>query len=178
VLLADMAGLRDTADPVESEGVRRAVAWAGSADRRLWVVDGSGADEWRAACGLVEPGDLCVLNKVDAPEGEATAAVRRFAAEMGLDVLPVALALDGTPRIRAWLVQALLAELGAGEFPAATSVRHRESLLIRRALGALNRPELATEDVRLASRALLRITGAIGSEDVLDRVFAAFCIGK
>jgi tRNA modification GTPase len=183
VLLADMAGVRDTDDPIEGEGVRRALAWAAAADRRLWVVDGSAGDEWRAACGLVEAGDLCVLNKVDAPAGPASAAVARFAAERGLDIAGVALALHGAEPIRAWLQRAVVADLGAGEFPAATSLRHRGSLMeaagmVRRALGALTTPELAAEDVRLASRALMRITGAIGSVDVLDRVFAAFCIGK
>jgi len=78
---------------------------------------------------------------------------------------------------------AVIADLGGAEFPAATNARHREALSeaadqIRRALASLGRPELASEDVRLAVRALRRITGAIGSEDVLDRVFSTFCIGK
>jgi len=62
-------------------------------------------------------------------------------------------------------------------------LRHRELLgealeRLRRALAERELPELAAEDVRLAGRALDRITGRIDPEDVLDRVFASFCIGK
>jgi tRNA modification GTPase len=85
--------------------------------------------------------------------------------------------------VLAWLEADVLAELGSSEFPAATRARHRDSLSeagshVRRALQSLDRPELAVEDVRLASRALQRVTGAVGAEDVLDKVFASFCIGK
>jgi tRNA modification GTPase len=85
--------------------------------------------------------------------------------------------------VRDWLTKAAIAALGAAEFPAATRARHREALQsaivdVEAAIAALDRPELAAESVRLAGRALARITGAIGAEDVLDRVFTAFCIGK
>ena len=64
VLLADTAGLRETGDAIEAEGVRRARAWAESADLRLWVVDGCGRTAaWRVAADLVGPGDCCLLNK-------------------------------------------------------------------------------------------------------------------
>ncbi|MDD3838440.1 MAG: tRNA uridine-5-carboxymethylaminomethyl(34) synthesis GTPase MnmE, partial [Phenylobacterium sp.] len=67
--------------------------------------------------------------------------------------------------------------------PAATRQRHRELLgealeRLDSALAHGEAPELAAEDVRLAARALDRITGRIHPEDVLDRVFASFCIGK
>jgi tRNA modification GTPase len=74
--------------------------------------------------------------------------------------------------------------LSGAEFPAATRIRHAESLVeartyIQRALSDVGlEVELAAEDVRLATRALSRITGRIDPEDVLDRVFSSFCIGK
>ena len=79
----------------------------------------------------------------------------------------------------------MLAVSGA-EFPAATRARHRQDIgtahgHLTRGLRALETPaevELAAEDVRLAARSLARISGRIDAEDVLDRVFARFCIGK
>ena len=77
----------------------------------------------------------------------------------------------------------MVAGLGAGEPP--SGKRFRDAALLAEALerleGALAlsaEPELAAEDVRLAARALDRITGKIGPEDVLDRIFSTFCIGK
>jgi tRNA modification GTPase len=73
--------------------------------------------------------------------------------------------------------------LAGADFPAATRARH-EGLLreardhLARALGNVGDPELAAEDVRLAARALARVSGRVGAEDILERVFATFCIGK
>jgi tRNA modification GTPase len=76
----------------------------------------------------------------------------------------------------------VVAALSAAEFPAATRLRHAESLgeaavRVERAL-AQGEPELAAEDVRLAARALERVSGRVDPEAVLDRVFSSFCIGK
>jgi tRNA modification GTPase len=183
VLLADMAGLRETQDPIEAEGVRRAIAWAGGAERRVWVVDGAGDGSWRACVDLVRPGDLCLINKGDSGEGSAGVEAAAHAEQRGLALVRLSLVCGAAEPVREWLRLAVIADLGGAEFPAATNARHREALSeaadqIRRALASLGRPELASEDVRLAVRALRRITGAIGSEDVLDRVFSTFCIGK
>jgi tRNA modification GTPase len=183
VLIADMAGIRDTDDPIEGEGVRRAIAWARDADRRIWLVDGSGDAAWRDGSELVRSGDLCVLNKADAGEGPAKAAAEAFARERGMAAMEASLLCASAAAVRAWLESAVVADLGAGEFPAATRARHLQAMgdaaaHVGRALAVLARPELAAEDVRLAARALQRITGEIGAEDVLDQVFATFCIGK
>ena len=82
------------------------------------------------------------------------------------------------------MAERVSAALTGSEFPAATRARHQKQLRmardqVARALGGLEGPaELAAEDLRLAARALERITGRIGAEDVLDLVFASFCIGK
>ena len=73
--------------------------------------------------------------------------------------------------------------LAGGEPPAATRLRHRELLSeaarrLRQALAEDQALELAAEDVRLAARALDRITGRIDPDEVLGRIFATFCIGK
>jgi tRNA modification GTPase len=74
--------------------------------------------------------------------------------------------------------------LSSGDFPAVTRTRHREIIVecrkaLGRAIDSFGRPaELVGEDVRLAARALERLSGRIGSEEVLDLVFKSFCIGK
>ncbi|MBA3810790.1 MAG: tRNA uridine-5-carboxymethylaminomethyl(34) synthesis GTPase MnmE [Caulobacteraceae bacterium] len=184
VVVADMAGLRDTVEPVEAEGVRRARAWASSADLRLWIVDRSARDgAWRQAAPLAEPGDLCLLNKADLPAGADGEAAARAAGALGAQVLTISLISPGFMSIAEPLASRLARDLAGSEFPAATRVRHERLLRdarghISRALKGLQEPELAAEDTRLAIRALSRVTGAVGTEDILDRVFASFCIGK
>jgi tRNA modification GTPase len=185
VLLADTAGVRQAEDEIEAEGVRRARAWADSAARRLWLVDGSHASgDWTLAKDLVQPGDLCVINKADLPQAPDAELAYNWATTAGLDVVAISLEADGAIAVKDWLDRTVVSTLSGADMPAATRLRHIEGLssardfLVRAdaalALGA----ELAAEDVRLAARALERITGRIGTEEVLGQVFASFCIGK
>jgi tRNA modification GTPase len=185
VLLADMAGLRETDDAIESEGVRRADAWAREADLRLWVVDGAGSDgAWRRAAGVLQAGDLLLTNKADLAAGCDAAAAASRAAEAGAGV--VALSAEtgaGVAELREALAARVAADLTGAEFPAVTRERHARLLAealahLARADLMLEEPELAAEDLRLAARALERVTGRIGAEDVLDVIFSSFCIGK
>jgi tRNA modification GTPase len=153
----------------------------------LLVIDGSSNDQaWRDVAGLTRPGDFCLLNKSDLPQGTAAAALS-WASEHGRRALTLSLtSAAGVQAVRRALSDAVEAALSGAEFPAATQERHRRDLTaardhLARALLALSGPveaELAAEDVRLASRSLARISGRVGAEDVLDRVFARFCIGK
>jgi tRNA modification GTPase len=185
VVLADTAGVRDASDAIEAEGVRRARAWAESAAGRLWMVDGSRADgDWTLAKNLAQPGDLCVINKADLPQALDANLANNWATSAGLDVVTISLEAGGVIAVRDWLNRAVVSALSGADMPAATRLRHLEGLTSARdflvraeaalALGA----ELAAEDVRLAGRALERITGRIGTEEVLGQVFASFCIGK
>jgi tRNA modification GTPase len=174
VVLADTAGLRDSADIVEQEGLRRALNRAEQADIRLFVFDARqpaealGAKAWPAGTTIV------VGNKIDLqPEGR--------------DNLPMGVL--GASALRGDGLEALLAALGAkvvenyrGAAPALTRARHRAAL--EEALAALARShtaplaELRAEDLRLAWRSLGRITGRVDVEDLLDLIFRDFCIGK
>jgi tRNA modification GTPase len=183
VVLADTAGLRDTDEEIEAEGVRRARAWAESADLRLWLVDGS-SDELPGLPDEVGEGDLALITKRDLPVGRAGTWAAEVARRMGL---PSAEVTARGPSDMAWLKQTLserVVEALAGAEPAAaTRLRHRELLdeaaeRVRQAMGEGSALELAAEDVRLAARALDRITGRIDPEHVLGRIFATFCIGK
>ena len=183
VLLADTAGVREAAESIEAEGVRRARAWAADADLRLWVVDGSeGVGAWRHALDLIRPGDFCLINKTDLPGGRDADEAAAEAEAGGLRVLSLSTPSGVAPLGEA-LTEAVVGALSASEFPAATHLRHAERLREARhrvlsALANAEEVELAAEDVRLAARALARVTGRIDPEDVLDRVFASFCIGK
>jgi tRNA modification GTPase len=183
LLLADTAGLRDTHDEIEAEGVRRARAWADGADLRLWLVDGA-SDAAVTPPRELQPGDLMVITKRDLPEGEAAWKAADLARERHVAVGAVT---AKSPNDIAWL-KSLLAErvveaLAGAEPPAATRLRHRDLLAeaaarLRQALAEQGRLELAAEDVRLAARALDRITGRIDPDAILGRIFATFCIGK
>lgn len=183
VLLADTAGLRATVDAIEAEGVRRARAWAGSADRRLWVVDGS-TEAVSPPRDLMRAGDLLVLNKSDRPQGPAWSDARSAAAAAGMFHVELAATQPGqTAGLRARLTDDVVEALSGQAPPMATRERHRRDLAaageaLQSALLAGGEAELAAEDVRLAARALDRITGRIETETVLDHIFASFCIGK
>jgi tRNA modification GTPase len=185
VLLADTAGIRETEHDIEAEGVRRARSWAEEADLRLWVVDGSASDgAWRHALDLARPGDFCLINKSDLPAGDDAVDAAAEAEARGLGVTLLSLVSDpNAAAIRAGLSDEVVAALSASEFPAATRLRHAERLREARArvasaLANAEAAELAAEDVRLAARALAQVTGRVDPEDVLDRVFSTFCIGK
>jgi len=183
VILADTAGLRDTLDEVEAEGVRRARRRAEAADLRLWVVDGSGGDA-SPAPDVLRAGDLCLVAKADLPAGDAAARSLLEAAAQGLEPHRLsAHQAEDVAALEATLAERVVAALGSGEPPSATRLRHAALLAealqrLESALALSAEPELAAEDVRLAARALDRITGKIGPEDVLDRIFSTFCIGK
>lgn len=161
VTLVDTAGLRDTPDPVEAEGVRRARRHAEQADLVVQVV---------VAGGSAGTGALVVCNKIDqnaAPEGmlgvsaSTGAGLGDFIGEL-------------SQRARALTTQSGSAPL--------TRARHRAGIS-EAATHLCNAAEacwaeLRGEELRLAMRALGRLTGAIGVEDLLDTVFGQFCIGK
>ncbi|HEY2132576.1 MAG TPA: tRNA uridine-5-carboxymethylaminomethyl(34) synthesis GTPase MnmE [Acetobacteraceae bacterium] len=169
VTLLDTAGLRETEDAVEAEGVRRARARAAAADLVIGVRDAS-AD----AGGWDEPAGghaLRVVNKVDLGVAVPDGCI-------GVSALTGA----GMAALREALAGEARALTQAEGPPALTRARHRAALLeaaarLESAMEA-GLPELRSEDVRLALRALGRITGTVGVEDILDSVFRQFCIGK
>jgi tRNA modification GTPase len=182
-LLADTAGLRDTDDEIEAEGVRRARAWAAGADLRLWLVDGS-IDATPVVPMELRAGDLCLITKRDRPNGPAGLWAAEQAKRLGLGAAEVTAKGPGDVAwLRETLAERVADALAGAEPPAATRLRHQELLSeaadrLRHALTQDQQIELAAEDVRLAARALARITGRIDPEAVLGRIFSTFCIGK
>jgi tRNA modification GTPase len=176
VIVSDTAGLRDTADAVEQEGVRRALARAASADLSLLVLDSSVVDPLAGlASETVAAAALVVWNKADLPR-------RAPPADRPSLLLSVRTG-EGWTGLMNQLSRLVAEKADAGnEAPLITRARHRQALgdasaALRRAVTA-REPELFAEDLRLAARAIGRITGRVDVEELLDVIFRDFCIGK
>ncbi|WP_043360521.1 tRNA uridine-5-carboxymethylaminomethyl(34) synthesis GTPase MnmE [Belnapia sp. F-4-1] len=171
VTLADTAGLRDAADEIEAEGIRRARRCAEEADLLLLLFAADQAPDaetlaWR------RPDALLVLSKSDLASTSS-----------GLDGLPVSAHTGaGLDTLRARLEAEALARAGTTGETLLTRPRHRAALQDALAwldtLPSAPLPELRAEALRAALRAVGRITGRVGVEAVLDVVFSEFCIGK
>lgn len=188
VVLIDTAGLRETTDPVEREGVRRSRRIVGSADLVLFVLDGSrpAGEEDRAAYEeIAGRPHLVLLNKSDLAAGETgkgfsgkgKQGVYRVSAKTG----------EGIGDLLSSVATALAPGEGAIRSQAPlTRARHR--LAVERALSALSRAsaaageglplEFPAADVREAAGALAELLGEVAPEEVLDAIFGAFCVGK
>jgi tRNA modification GTPase len=167
VTLIDTAGLRDTDDPVEAEGVRRARARAERADLVLHVVD---ASRPKTPATMLPGSSVLVANKIDlAPAMDGALGV---SAVTGV----------GLQALRGVLEDAVRALTEAAGPAVLSHSRHaaslREAVVALRAADKAELPELRGEELRTAMQALGRITGAVDVEAILDTVFSAFCIGK
>jgi tRNA modification GTPase len=217
VTLLDTAGIRETDDPVEREGVLRARARAAGADLVLWVVDA--ADSGRSGNADTAPSPpptWLVRNKIDAFQGDAirneseelnnrnnelkiqinkpfkSTVKKRLTNKNELEFNTNELIFDisaltgeGFDELLAQLAQHAQAFLAGAESALVTRERHRRALestlaALRRALARdlAGREDLLAEELRIAGRALGRLTGRVDVEDVLDVIFRDFCIGK
>ncbi|WP_439407550.1 tRNA uridine-5-carboxymethylaminomethyl(34) synthesis GTPase MnmE [Bradyrhizobium sp. DASA03076] len=181
VTVIDTAGIRETDDPVEQEGVRRARARADDADLVLWLVEGDRAADPDAVRLLrrSEEGDRpdgsvwIVRNKIDLggadPRGEFAISASRG---------------DGIAELVDALVKFASDFFGTTEGGMVTRTRQRDLLSqasdsLRRSLELVEEgEELAAEELRAAAYALGRLLGRVDVEDVLGAIFQKFCIGK
>jgi tRNA modification GTPase len=192
VRLLDTAGIRDTADPVEQEGVRRSRAAQEQADLVLIVLDGSAPlteeDQslLREVCSHEDQKRLVVVNKTDLPirldpallpSNGPDCAIVKISAKTG----------DGLDDLRDRIRTLLLSpDFETRETVLVTHLRHQTALQQTRdslaaALSSSDAKaagELIAVDLRAAIDALGEITGAVSTDDILDRIFREFCIGK
>jgi len=188
VTVIDTAGIRDSDDPVEQEGVRRAQARAAESDLVLWL---SAADQAEAAT-MIEAGApvWLVRNKADLA---SFATEQKRAKNVGANLgqrLPQsefwisARRGDGVSDLVEAVAEFAATFFGVGETMVVTRQRHRDLLrdaavMLRCSMNAMTRgEELIAEDLRGASRAIGRLLGHVDVEDVLDALFQNFCIGK
>jgi tRNA modification GTPase len=179
LLLRDTAGFREAADPVEQEGLRRARGAMEEADLVLWVLEptiSAPAPDVPAECWIVRnKADLVPsATGVGGPEAGAGHPPLTISAKTGAGIEELVAGL------RAFAERYFTAE-------SALVTRERHRLALRETAEALEgalrlgpgaAEELVAEQIRLAARALERLTGRIGVEDILDVIFRDFCIGK
>ncbi len=226
VTLLDTAGIRETDDPVEMEGVRRARTRAAAADLVLWVVDSRDLPNSGAAASANEaestgkagsrPPTWLIRNKIDLIEGDAQRNELRLRSiitseavfdpnkslkDMVKNVLThktesesiktelvfnlSAVTGEGFDQLLAQLARQAESFLAGAEQALVTRERHRRALeevlaALHRAQGGevAAREDLLAEELRIAARALARLTGRVDVEDILDVIFRDFCIGK
>jgi tRNA modification GTPase len=178
VTVIDTAGIRETDDPVEQEGVRRARARAAEADLVLWLTDNSNADishHGQAPVWLVRNKiDLDETARPGAQDGQGAAAVFRISANRG----------DGVAELISVLVRFAQDYFGSSESGLISRARQRKLLeqtvdSLRRSLDVADTgEELAAEELRAAAFSLGRLLGRVDVEDILEVIFREFCVGK
>jgi len=177
VTLADTAGLRETGDQIEAEGVRRARLEMQAADLILWVVD-SAAEQAQPPPGLPPAVPMLrIHNKIDLSGMPARSE--------GREVWLSAATGEGLALLEALVAAEMgLGESAGGEFSARQ--RHVDQLDLalacvqrgRAELAASGSGELLAEELRQAAAALGEITGQMSADELLGRIFSSFCIGK
>jgi tRNA modification GTPase len=188
VTLLDTAGIRNSAEPVEQEGVRRARERAAAADLVLWVIDGSAS----GVAADVYPKNLgnaatwLVRNKIDRVDASpCMGAGKNENSEYEFTLSISALTGTGMEALTAALSNYAKTYFASTESAVITRARHRRALeetgaALDRALArdGANDEELIAEELRAAATTLGRLTGRVDVEDILDVIFRDFCIGK
>ena len=183
VTVIDTAGIRETEDPVEQEGVRRARARADEADLVLWMVDAQHEVNRPEGAAPV----WTVRNKIDLDGGGVANPGQTAGASPRPDVADFKISAsrgDGIQHLVAGLIAFAQDFFGSGEGALVGRVRQRE--LLQQTAAALQRSitavgggeELAAEDLRAAAYSLGRLLGRVDVEDILDVIFREFCVGK
>jgi tRNA modification GTPase len=172
VLLSDTAGLRDTTDQIEAQGIELAQVQAGSADLRLWLRRPEETEIGLEPEGWTE-GDLTICSFRD------TGAEPGFVHDLWLDTRSG----EDINALVAQLTNRVRKDLGSGEFPVATRQRHQDAMSqalehLMLAATVIYQPELASSELHQAVRCLERVVGRIEPDMVLDGIFGRFCIGK
>lgn len=179
--LLDTAGIRDSAEPVEQEGVRRARERAAGADLVLWVCDTSeeGGSPGDRGHSIVAPEIWLIGSKID-----LGAEIKN---EYRFNYLISTVDGRGVDALLAGLAGFAKAYFSGAESGLITRARHRHALertvaAVDRALAEArqdkDREELIAEELRSAATTLGRLTGRVDVEDILDVIFRDFCIGK
>jgi tRNA modification GTPase len=189
VTLLDTAGIRDSTDPVEQEGVRRARERAAGADLVLWVMDAAARGEIPVEAIKQEFSNNAkwiVWNKIDLVSVLRIKTLKSIVYKLDYPCYFIsALTESGFGEFLKALGVHAQEFLGSTEPALVTRARHRYAL--ENALAALDRAlaeplpvreDVVAEELRLAGRALGRLTGRVDVEDVLDVIFRDFCIGK
>ena len=176
VLMIDSAGIRDAADEIENEGIRRTIEQAQRADMVLWLQPGQG-DRMPPTRDILDAGRpvIEVITQID-KGGTINKGALSISAKTG----------QGMDLLVSNLFEQL-SQSGDQGRASALLTRERHRIAVEEALEFIDRAmisvhgtgvELIAEEIRLAARAIGKITGNVSVDDILDRLFSSFCIGK
>ncbi|KLT22327.1 tRNA modification GTPase TrmE [Wolbachia endosymbiont of Armadillidium vulgare str. wVulC] len=176
IILSDTAGIRESSDPIESEGISRAKKRSFEADLRIELFPFE--QRYNVNCNVVNSDTIYVLSKADDAINERNTLIG------GVDFLPISILKGiGTNKLISLIKEKAEEKFGHDrDTPVITRQRHRGHM--QKALEHLQRfnidnpIELISEDLRLAAFELGAVIGVINVEEILDSVFSSFCIGK
>jgi tRNA modification GTPase len=185
VTLLDTAGIRESDEPIEQEGMRRARERAASADVVLWVVDSAKAKESRPERSFGHAEVWRIENKIDLI-GKNPSQKKGLKSEYRFIYLLSAEHGQGLEILASGLADYARSFFARTESGIVTRARHRRAFedtlaALDRALAegkGEGREELIAEDLRMAATTLGRLVGRVDVEDILDVIFRDFCIGK
>lgn len=176
IILSDTAGIRESSDPIESEGISRAKKRSFEADLRIELFPFE--QRYNINCNVVNSDTIYILSKADDAVSEKNVLVD------GIDFLPISILKGiGTNKLISLIKEKVEEKFGHDrDTPVITRQRHRSHM--QKALEHLQRfnidnpIELISEDLRLAAFELGAVIGVINVEEILDSVFSNFCVGK
>lgn len=175
VILYDTAGIRDTQDAIESEGVKRAINKAKFADLKILVVSIDNSNIDKKILELIDENTIILLNKIDL--GKNTITFNKG--------IVVEISLKNKINLNEFLtiLQDKLESIVSPNIDTTiTNERYRRELInsleFLEKFNFLNPIEINAENIRLAAYHIGKITGKINSEEILDNIFSKFCIGK
>ncbi|MBR9983521.1 MAG: tRNA uridine-5-carboxymethylaminomethyl(34) synthesis GTPase MnmE [Wolbachia endosymbiont of Homalodisca vitripennis] len=176
IILSDTAGIRESSDPIESEGISRAKKRSFEADLRIELF--TFEQRYNINCNVVNSDTIYVLSKADDVINNHNIKIN------GIDLLPISILKGiGTNKLISLIKEKAKEKFGHDrDTPVITRQRHRNHM--QKALEHLQRfniynpIELISEDLRLAAFELGAVIGIINVEEILDSVFSSFCVGK
>ncbi|MGY5878302.1 tRNA uridine-5-carboxymethylaminomethyl(34) synthesis GTPase MnmE [Wolbachia endosymbiont (group B) of Erebia ligea] len=176
IILSDTAGIRESSDPIESEGISRAKKRSFEADLRIELFPFE--QRHNINCNVVNSDTIYVLSKADDVINDHNIKVN------GIDLLPISILKGiGTNKLISLIKEKAKEKFGHDrDTPVITRQRHRNHM--QKALEHLQRfnidnpIELISEDLRLAAFELGAVIGIINVEEILDSIFSNFCVGK
>ncbi|QUI60054.1 tRNA uridine-5-carboxymethylaminomethyl(34) synthesis GTPase MnmE [Wolbachia endosymbiont of Spodoptera picta] len=176
IILSDTAGIRESSDPIESEGISRAKKRSFEADLRIELFPFE--QRHNINCNVVNSDTIYVLSKADDVINNYNIKIN------GIDLLPISILKGiGTNKLISLIKEKAKEKFGHDrDTPVITRQRHRNHM--QKALEHLQRfniynpIELISEDLRLATFELGAVIGIINVEEILDSIFSNFCVGK
>lgn len=174
VVIADTAGLRQTEDKIEAEGIRRALKKAADADLKIFLIDAENPFLREEDKELIDENTIVVLNKIDL-------AVSNY--QLTNAAVEVSLTNNtNTSQLLQKLEEKILEIIPTQNYPLITQNRYRvalkNSVANLHSFSLKKNIELAAEDLRMTAREIGKITGKVDVENILDVIFSSFCIGK